>query len=113
MNYWWNCLTKNFANFEGRARREEIWMFWLFNVIISFVAFIPYIGYAIASIFSLWALIPGIAVAVRRLHDTGRSGWWYFIALVPVIGWIWFFVLVYFIDSQPGYNQYGPNPKGM
>ena len=113
MNYWWNCLTKNFANFDGRARREEIWMFWLFNVIISFVAFIPYIGYAIASIFSLWALIPGIAVAVRRLHDTGRSGWWYFIALVPVIGWIWFFVLVYCIDSQPGHNQYGPNPKGM
>jgi uncharacterized membrane protein YhaH (DUF805 family) len=56
-------------------------------------------------------LVPSIAVTVRRLHDTGRSGWWILISLVPVIGWI---VLLVFMltDSQPGSNQYGPNPKG-
>ena len=111
MNYWWSCLTTNFANFEGRARRQEVWMFFIFNIIISLVSFIPYIGPFVAGAFSLWAIIPGIAVAVRRLHDTDHSGWWWFIALVPVVGWIWFFVLVYCLDSNPNANQYGPNPK--
>ncbi len=106
MKYWWNCLTKNFANFDGRARRQEVWMFWLFNLIVSFIPFVSFV-------FALWAIIPGIALTVRRLHDTDRSGWWYFMYLLPVIGWIWMFILVYCIDSKPGANQYGVNPKGL
>ena len=62
------------------------------------------------TVFSLGILVPQIAVSVRRLHDIGKSGWFYLIGLIPVIGWI--FVLVWFCtDSQPGDNQYGPNPK--
>ena len=106
MKYWWNCLTTNFANFDGRARREEVWMFWLFNLIVSFIPIVNFV-------FGLWAIIPGIAVTVRRLHDTDRSGWWYLMYLLPVIGWIWMFILVYCVDSKPGVNQYGANPKGL
>lgn len=119
MKYWWNCLTTNFANFSGRARRAEVWSFFLMNVLVSVVLmFLTFfvlglVGSLLSGLFSLWALIPGIALVVRRLHDTGRSGWWYFISLVPIIGFIWFFILVYCIDSQPGTNEYGPNPKGM
>ena len=63
-------------------------------------------------IFALALLVPSIALAVRRLHDIGKSGWWYLIALIPLIGLL---VLLYFfvLDSQPGSNQYGPNPKGL
>ena len=106
MKYWWVCLTTNFANFEGRARREEVWMFWLFNLLFSFVPIFNFVLF-------FWSIIPGLAVAVRRLHDTGRSGWWYLICLLPIIGWIWFFILVYCIDSQPGVNKWGVNPKEM
>ena len=64
----------------------------------------------ISTVFSLGVLVPQIAVAVRRLHDIGRSGWFYLIGLIPLIGWI--FMIVWFCtDSQPGDNQYGPNPK--
>ena len=63
-------------------------------------------------IFALALLVPSIALAVRRLHDIGKSGWWYLIVFIPIIGIL---VLLYFfvLDSQPGSNQYGPNPKGM
>lgn len=104
MKYWWKCLTSNFANFSGRARRKEAWMFWLFNVIFSLI---PIFGI----ILFFWAIIPGIALAVRRFHDTGRSGWWYFISFIPLIGAIWFFILVYCTGSHPGANKYGENPK--
>ena len=64
----------------------------------------------ILGLYGLAILLPGLAVAIRRLHDTGRSGWWLFISLVPLIG---SFILLYFYlqNSQPGVNQYGPNPK--
>ncbi|MGO8781935.1 MAG: DUF805 domain-containing protein [Syntrophobacteraceae bacterium] len=67
-------------------------------------------GSVLASIYALGILIPGIAVGVRRLHDTNRSGWWLLLALVPLIGSV---VLIVFMvqDSQPGDNQYGQNPK--
>jgi uncharacterized membrane protein YhaH (DUF805 family) len=61
-------------------------------------------------LYSLFVIIPGLAVLVRRLHDVGKSGWWMFIALVPIIGWIWILVLL-FTDSNAGENLYGPNPK--
>lgn len=116
---WYLKVLKNYAVFKGRARRKEYWMFALFNVLIAFgLGFIEgAAGIAaetnasvLALIYNLAILIPAIAVTVRRLHDTGRTGWWFFIALIPFIGAI---VLLVFmcLDSDSGVNQYGPNPK--
>jgi uncharacterized membrane protein YhaH (DUF805 family) len=111
--YWYLEVLKKYAVFSGRARRKEYWMFVLFNVIVSIVLFA--IGRAIGAeflqgLYSLAVLLPGLGVAVRRLHDTDRSGWWLLIALVPLVGAI--VLLVFTVsDSQPGDNQYGPNPK--
>ena len=117
---WYLDAWKNYANFQGRARRKAYWMFVLFNFIAIFaLGFISGLvgpraeaGYGILSgLYSLAVILPSLAVAVRRLHDTGRSGWWLLIGLVPLVGPI---VLIVFCaqDSQPGTNQYGPNPKG-
>ena len=112
MNYYLNVLKK-YAVFNGRAQRKEYWVFFLLNAAISLVlSFISgIIGTAIPAIlYSLAVLIPGIAVAVRRLHDTNHSGWWFLIGLIPLVGVI---ILLVFLasDSQSGENQYGPNPK--
>jgi uncharacterized membrane protein YhaH (DUF805 family) len=111
---WYMAVLKNYAEFSGRARRTEYWMFALISFIIT--AVLDLIGVAIklgaylGLIYALLVLIPSIAVAVRRLHDTGRSGWWLLLGLIPVIGGI--ILLVFMVmDSQPGDNQYGPNPK--
>lgn len=120
---WYIKVLKNYAKFEGRARRTEFWMFSLINfgisTISSFIWYMSQNGSGTANflglIFTLYGLaviIPGIAVTVRRLHDIGKSGWWFFIVLVPFIGWVWMLWLL-FTDSQPGNNQYGPNPKGV
>jgi uncharacterized membrane protein YhaH (DUF805 family) len=115
---------QKYADFSDRARRTEYWMFVLFNIIISIVLGIvdSMAGLRLGAtaqgggvgilglIYSLGVLIPGIAVGVRRLHDTGRSGLWLLIAFVPCIGAI--VLLVFMIqDSMPGTNEYGPNPK--
>jgi uncharacterized membrane protein YhaH (DUF805 family) len=117
---WYIQSLKKYADFSGRARRMEYWMFVLFNVLISIVlAFIDKatgtlnadygIG-LLGGIFSLAVLVPGLAVSVRRLHDTGRSGWWLLIGLIPLVGVI---VLIVFMlqAGKPGSNQYGANPK--
>jgi uncharacterized membrane protein YhaH (DUF805 family) len=119
---WYLAVLKKYAVFSGRARRKEYWFFLLFNIIFLIVATILdnlfkttfenmsygwfYLLYALA------VLIPSIALEVRRLHDVGKSGWWYFIALIPLVGAIWLLVLM-LTDSQPGDNKYGPNPKMM
>ena len=113
MNWYFEVLKK-YAVFSGRARRKEYWFFFLINIIIAFVlGFIEGLFGSpgiISMIYSLAVLIPGIAVSVRRLHDTNRSGWWLLIGLIPIIGAI---VLIVFMvqDSQSGENQYGGNPK--
>ncbi|MGU5664467.1 DUF805 domain-containing protein [Aeromonas sanarellii] len=117
---WYLEVLKKYAVFSGRARRKEYWFFVLFNIIISIVlavidgvtgSFSAEAGMGLlGGIYSLAVLIPGIAVSVRRLHDTERSGWWLLIALVPLIGAI--VLLVFMVqDSKPGQNQYGANPK--
>jgi uncharacterized membrane protein YhaH (DUF805 family) len=114
MNYYIEVLKK-YAVFNGRARRKEYWMFVLWNFIIGLViGFLSgFLGILIILLYlyMLAILIPSLAVTVRRLHDTNRSGWWWFINFIPVIGFI---ILIVFLaqDSQPGENQYGPNPKG-
>ena len=117
-----SVLLNKYATFSGRARRSEYWWWYLFVTIVFVVAGIidravgltysdlTIGGGWIATIACIVFLIPNLAVAVRRLHDTGRTGWWLLIGLVPVIG---FFVLLYFfvLDSEND-NQYGPYPKG-
>ena len=106
-----STVFSKYATFIGRASRPEFWWFALFNIIASLVTGTidqALFGYEVLSIvYGLAVLIPGLAVAVRRLHDTDRSGWWLLIGLIPVIGWI---VLVYWYASEgtPGTNQFGP-----
>jgi uncharacterized membrane protein YhaH (DUF805 family) len=117
---WYTEVLKKYAVFQGRARRQEFWMFFLFNSMFFLLAAVVdnIIGtryqdmwYGIFyTLYSLAMLIPSLAVEIRRLHDVGKSGWWLFISLIPLIGAIWLFVLLV-TDSQPGENQYGPNPK--
>ena len=119
---WFLKVLRQYADFSGRARRKEYWMYSLINFIFVTVASIldnatgmaiEGIGYGpIYIIFVLATLIPGIAVSVRRLHDVGKRGWMLFVALIPIIGVIWLLVLAV-KDSQPGSNQYGENPKSI
>lgn len=103
-----SVLTK-YADFNGRARRSEYWWFFLFNVILSFVT--GFIDESISPggvgmiglVVSLGLLIPGIAVAVRRMHDVGKSGWF---ILIPIYN-----LILSCTDGEPGSNQYGPDPK--
>lgn len=117
---WYLEVLKKYAVFGGRARRSEYWYFALFSIIASVVLSIVdgVLGTynattgmgAFSTVYGLGVLIPSIAVSIRRLHDTDRSGWWLLIALIPILGLI---ALLIFAtqDSKPGTNQYGPNPK--
>lgn len=117
---WYTDVIKKYVEFSGRARRKEYWMFVLFNVIISIVISIidRIIGTTygsanqgvLSTIYSLAVLLPSLAVGVRRLHDTGRSGWWLLINLVPCVGWIVFLVFA-IQEGNAGDNAYGPDPK--
>ena len=117
---WYLKVLKGYANFNGRARRKEYWMFTLFNIIFGGIAMIldsvfgiaiEGVGYGpLYGVYVLVLFIPGLAVAVRRLHDIGKSGWMILIALIPVIGAIWILVLMV-TDSNPRENLYGVNPK--
>jgi uncharacterized membrane protein YhaH (DUF805 family) len=118
MNWYLEALKK-YAVFNGRARRKEYWMFTLFNFIIAFgIGFMEglfgmggesVLG-PISIVYALAVLIPGLAVSIRRLHDTGRSGWWLFITAIPIIGPL---VLIWFMiqEGQATDNLYGPDPK--
>ncbi|OCG72524.1 DUF805 domain-containing protein [Gilliamella sp. Occ4-3] len=116
MNWFIDCITKNYANFNGRARRTEYWMFILFATILTFIAIIidKMIGspLVVTIILTLALILPNLAVTVRRLHDTSKSGWWVLLQLIPYIGGIIIFVFCV-LDSTPGSNQYGENPKGL
>ena len=106
-----SAVFSKYAVFSGRARRSEYWYFTLFTCIVS-TALTLIFGEAsiFASIFSLVTLLPGLSVFWRRMHDIGKSGAWFFIALVPIVGAI--LLLVWLCrDSEAGDNAYGPNPK--
>ncbi|MFF4246064.1 DUF805 domain-containing protein [Streptomyces sp. NPDC001822] len=109
---WYLAVLKNYAGFSGRARRKEYWMYTLFNIIALAVLLgisvavdttIPYLIYVVA------VIIPSLAVLVRRLHDTGRSGWWILLGVVPFGG----IVLLVFscLEGSNEVNEYGANPK--
>ena len=111
-----DCVTKKYAEFNGRARRKEYWLFTLVYILLIVLAviimsIIPFLGMIIYAAAGLGLLLPSLAVAVRRLHDVGKSGWFLLLALVPIIS---LYLLYLFIqDGTPGANQYGPNPKGL
>ena len=117
---WYLYVLKNYATFSGRARRKEYWMFFLISALISIVLTlldillgtysVEYEAGLFSGLYSLLILIPSIAVVVRRLHDTDRSGWWILISLIPIIGVLVLFVFMC-LDSQPGTNRFGANPK--
>ena len=126
--YFIDTVKNKYTDFNGRATRSEYWYFVLFYTIISLILTLidinfinPYLdlspeaamqGSVLTGVFALALLLPQIALGIRRLHDTGRSGWWYLLILIPILGWL---VLLYFyiLDSEPGTNAYGPNPKGL
>lgn len=136
MNDYINAIRNNYANFQGRARRRAYWMYTLINSIIQFVLAIPLFGVLMslgmqtdagmdpsaaltgstlifAAIYALYALatfIPSLAIAVRRLHDAGFSGWLY---LLNFIGLGIVVLVLCVLDSKPGSNKWGPNPKGL
>jgi uncharacterized membrane protein YhaH (DUF805 family) len=103
-----------YVGFSGRARRSEYWYWALAAGIVAVVLFLlseaAKIFFVLYLLFGLAILLPNLGVLWRRLHDTGRSGWWVLIALVPIVGSITLLVFTC-IDSTPGANQYGPSPK--
>ncbi|WP_042460069.1 DUF805 domain-containing protein [Neobacillus dielmonensis] len=111
---WYLKVVKNYTGFSGRARRKEYWMFTLFNllfaVVIGIIEGVFDLPQFLSALYTLAVLLPSIGVGIRRLHDSGKSGWWLLISLIPFVGSI--VLLVFFcLDSEPNDNKYGPNPK--
>ena len=116
---WYLKVLRQYADFNGRARRKEYWMFTLFHMIAAFTT--AFIGGLLAEatdgasmalyfIYLIGTIIPGLAVTVRRLHDTNKSGWMILVSLIPLIGSIWLLVLMV-TEGDHGPNEYGPDPK--
>ena len=122
--YYLDILTNKFADFNGRARRKEYWMWTLYCTIILIISMAldnlfgltfeflgQDLGYGwLYLIFGIIQFIPGLAVVIRRLHDVGKSGWYYLIILIPLIGFIWILVLLC-TDGVKEENKWGTNPK--
>ena len=116
---------RKYADFNGRARRSEFWLFALFIWVVEFVLMMLNggmtmnaggtpnfgIGFILLCVFGLAMFIPSLAVAFRRLHDTNRSAWWLLIGLIPFIGAL-VLIVFYLLDGTPGPNRFGPDPKG-
>ena len=107
MEWYLEVLKNKYSVFSGRAGQKEFWMFCLFNAIITGV-------FAVMSppffpgLYFLATIVPSIAVSIRRLHDTGRSGWWLLLGLIPIIGFI---VLFMAEKGKDGFNNFGENPE--
>ncbi|NHA68181.1 DUF805 domain-containing protein [Phycicoccus flavus] len=111
------CFAK-YVGFSGRARRSEYWWWVLFTSIVGIVALIIDVSIGtrtdsgvgiVQSILGLALLLPNLAVSIRRLHDTSRSGWWILLGFIPLIGAV--ILIVFYVQDSHGDNQYGPNPK--
>ena len=116
---WYVKVLRQYADFEGRARRKEFWMFQLFHLIILFT--LAMIGGVFAAaelgvgmiayvIYALGTIIPSLALSVRRMHDLDKSGWMLLVGIIPLIGPIWLLIL-YMTEGTQGENAYGPDPK--
>lgn len=127
--WWWHVVAHNYANFSGRATRAEFWWFGCFNLLAMAALFVPLFALGSTSesglggaqtvfliaivVFALLLAIPNLAVTVRRLHDTDRSGWWYLLTVIPIVSYVGSIVLLVFtlLDGTPRQNRYGPDPK--
>lgn len=120
---WYRMVLQKYAQFDGRSRRMEYWMYGLINAVIYCILYgvafasafagakaVSFLLFGLCIVYALATIVPGLAVTVRRLHDTNKSGWLILIALVPFVGGIVLLVLMA-IEGDPGPNQYGPNPK--
>ena len=122
--YYFNVLTNKYADFSGRARRKEYWMWTLYVTLIFILAMImdnvlglnfellgQDLGYGwLYMLAGIINFIPGLSIVVRRLHDVGKSGWFYLIILIPIIGFIWILILLC-SDGVNEENKWGTNPK--
>lgn len=112
---WYLKVLQQYAVFDGRSRRQEFWMFALIHVGVS--VGLTVIGSVIGLqdvlvwLYPLAVSLPVIGVSIRRLHDTGRVGWWLLMCFIPIVGWIVLLVF-YAQEGEQGSNQYGANPKG-
>jgi uncharacterized membrane protein YhaH (DUF805 family) len=120
---WYVMALKRYAEFNGRSRRKEYWMFTLYNIVIVMVLYlaglvmllrgsISMVFFGLAIVYWLAVLVPGLAVCVRRLHDIDKSGWFILVSLIPAVGGIILLVLVC-LDGTPGDNRFGPSPKAI
>ncbi len=116
--YFASCFTESYCRFSGRARRREYWGFVLFNVLVSWGIMLVGMAlgwhnefvYPLNVLYGLIAFLPALGAIVRRLHDTGRSGWWFLISLIPIAGVI--LLLIWFCtEGERGDNKYGSDPK--
>jgi uncharacterized membrane protein YhaH (DUF805 family) len=122
---WFIVAWQRATDFSGRSRRKEYWYFSLLNAAVFFIlAFVAValdwlvfgeghkgaITFFVVALYGLAAFVPTLAVTVRRLHDIGKSGWWYFIGFIPIIGGIILFIFT-LLDSEPYANQWGLDPK--
>ncbi len=112
---WYLQAWRNYNKFDGRSRRTEFWMFFLINIGVSFAlgmveAMFGSPGF-LSWLYSLVVLVPAVAVGIRRLHDIGKPGLWIIGIFIPLLNLVILFFMTQ--DSQPGSNEYGPNPKGL
>lgn len=107
---WYIAVLKKYAVFSGRAHRREFWMFLLVHVIIMLI--LGFISESLTSLYSLLVLLPALGVSVRRLHDTGKSGWWILLHFIPVIGTVILLVLLA-LEGDRETNRYGPVPQAL
>ena len=117
---WYLSVIKQYMTFHGRARRKEYWFYILFSVLISFGLSVIDLALGtfyydrniglLSGAYGLFVFLPTLAVTVRRLHDTNRSGWWALVGFVPILGPIVLFVFMLF-DGTPSANRFGENPK--
>ena len=107
MSWYLDVITKNYINFNGRARRTEFWMFTLVHIIIILLSL--FLGPVPFILYMLLTIMPAVAVGIRRLHDTGRSGWWILAANVPILFVIYYYYMV--LEGDQGANIYGDSPK--
>ena len=119
---WFNIAMKKYLDFEGRARRQEYWMFtlfnWLYSIALTAIAFFllgltgSEVFFGLPVLYSLAIFIPSISITFRRLHDINKSAAWILLCLIPLIGALWLLIL-FVIEGDHGENQYGPDPKAI
>lgn len=118
---WYVIAWQRAADFSGRSRRKEYWIFNLFNAIVAIVLVLLAVAFSdegkpstipffLVFVYGAVIFIPSLSVTIRRLHDIGKSGWWYFIGFIPLIGAIILFVFT-LLDGEPNANQWGLDPK--